>query len=295
MPGQFIKEASAFPDLLPKKVHWDIFTNRDKDQTITVKAFTAWRKPSGISYVYIYCLGAGGRGGPGSSGLGTTGGGGGGGGGSMSVIYPAYLLPDTIYVAPGKGSISTSAPNSGRESQVTVQPVNNIGVLNVLAYGSAGSNGGNPAAGAGGAATVANNAHLVMYGIWSTIAGQSGAVGGNHPTVAPGDITITGGLRGTGGCGGAGGDNTPTYQGAGGKVLKSGLLPEGGGGTALMNVFPNLCLYFYGGNGGDNTGGASNKGGNGGYGSGGGGGVYGTISATAGGDGGDGLVIIGCW
>ena len=70
-----------------------------------------WTKPSNINFVYMYVIGAGGAGGGGRTG-GNNSGGGGGGGASSSItvaLYPAFLLPDTLYINVGVGSAGASA------------------------------------------------------------------------------------------------------------------------------------------------------------------------------------------
>ena len=61
----------------------------------------SWTKRKTASMVHILLIGSGGNGGLGVAGANSTaaGGGGGGSGGQTSVLIPAYMLPDTIYVS----------------------------------------------------------------------------------------------------------------------------------------------------------------------------------------------------
>ena len=277
----------------------------------------------------MYVLGAGGAGGGGRTG-GLTSGGGGGGGGSSSItiaLYPAYLLPDVLYVSVGigrDGSTAGTGANSGALSYVSIQP--STLPLNILAQSGdapAGGGGGgtNTGAGAGvggsaGTAWTYTNNPLNVFGMITSAAGQAGGAGGsNVPADAP-DITPV--LTVTGGAGGGSTNVSGGALGQPGDIVGSGFLPRISGGTndnatvsirngkaGFMGIMPttnsylNKPMMFTGGSGGG-AGGSSGlsggTGGNGSYGSGGGGGgaSYGSTGGS-GGRGGDGLVLISCW
>ena len=79
-----------------KERYTQIFTVNSHGST----GWETWNKPSNISYIHILCIGGGGGGGGarGSS-LNTATGGGGGGSAAHSVgLFPAVLLPDTLFV-----------------------------------------------------------------------------------------------------------------------------------------------------------------------------------------------------
>jgi len=163
----------------------------------TVSSFQAWSKPSGISFIYILSIGGGGPGGAGQSGASGTlrnGGGGGGSGGITTALFPAFLLPDTLYVYVG---------GSQRGSMVTLDPSTNFPIVVATAGsgGTAGSSGGG--AGGGGPVRATSNHPLASMGIFSFIVGQNGTVGATTSTAATtvsahSALFITGG--GGGGC-----------------------------------------------------------------------------------------------
>lgn len=79
-----------------------IFYNQGTSSVRTVPFI----KPLGINFVHILAVGGGGGGGAGCTWVSSTvrhGGGGGGGGGVTVGIFPANLLPDTLYVSVGQG------------------------------------------------------------------------------------------------------------------------------------------------------------------------------------------------
>jgi len=284
-----------------------------------------WTKPANVSFVYMYVIGAGGAGGGGRTGSINSGGGGGGGASSaISVaLYPAFLLPDILYINVGIGSSGATAGTgaaSGALSYVSIQP--NTSPINILAQsgnaaaggGGGGTNTGTGAGVAGTAGTVwtYTNYPLTNMGMVTSIAGQNGAAGGGNTPSAGGSITPTLPVTGGGGGGGVSVGGSPLN---GGNINGSGFLPAISGGTlstsgvggsgnhGFMGIKPttesymNLPTMYTGAGGGGAAGNPSGTnggvGGNGSYGSGGGGGgaSYAGTGGT-GGRGGDGLVII---
>lgn len=298
--------------------------------TGTTTSWQVWTKPTNISVIYMYVIGSGGSGGGGRTG-GNNSGGGGGGGGSSSItvaVYPASLIPDTLYVSVGAGRAGSGAGTGGLTgalSYVSIQP--NTTAINILAQsGNAAAGGGgggtNTGSGAGAAGTAGTawtftNNPLALMGLVTTLVGQAGAAGGTNVSTDGGSITPTQPV--TGGAGGGGVTSGGANPRNGGDIVGSGFLPTINGGvlngataalkagdSGFMGIKPttesylNLPMMYTGGAGGGSTGTATltvgGTGGNGSYGSGGGGGgaSYGSTGGT-GGRGGDGLVLISCW
>lgn len=285
-----------------------------------------WTKPRGVSMVYIFAVGQGGGGGDAVAGAASTaaGGGGGGSGGQTTLMIPAYLLPDTLYISGGKGgpnNTSTSA-TATFSTYVAVHPGNNAAptVNNVVLIANGGASGGKsagatpgPVGTAGAIATIATMP-LGGLGTYTLLAGQVGIIGSNTAGAA---LTIpTTGLVVTGGAGGAGVPAANTAGNAGGAITGGGVIPSVAGGTggttaptagnpgnSGMRPFKNL-FYWLGGTGGGSTGltvtptgSNGGNGGNGGYGcgGGGGGGAFTASSFGVGGRGGASYVAIISW
>jgi hypothetical protein len=292
-------------------------------------SWQTWEKPRNAKFIQIFCLGGGAAGGAGVRGVaGSTraGAGGGGSGGIAKALYPAFLLPDTLYVQVGAGGAITPfvttgvTGNAGGISYVSISPTTTA--VSVIAQSStAGAAGGASAASAtinngGAAATIwtTGSSPFTSLGLLTLTAG---VVGGTTPNANTGVITNVQALGSnivTGGAGG-GGNNQITVGSysaiAGGSVLSASVL-------LLSNINGGLTGSLIGtGNPGDSgygsimpfcgTGGAGGSGqasgsslrggdgGNGWYGCGGGGGGAATITTGiggSGGKGGDGLVII---
>lgn len=282
-----------------------------------------WQKPNNAKFVYFYVIGAGGAGGGGrTGGINTGGGGGGGASSSISIgLFPAFLLPDTLYVQVGSGSAGAPANTgaaSGALSYVSVLP--STAAINVVMQSgdtAAGGGGGGTTSLAGTAGTAGTawtyaNSPIALTGLVTSLPGQNGAAGGG---TASAGVSITPTLPVSGGAGG-GGESSTASSFAGGNINGSGFLPTISGGTAnstalspgnpgfittnlTTDSFLSQPMFFTGGSGGGGAnGGAVNpgNGGNGSFGSGGGGGgaSYATTGGT-GGRGGDGFVLITCW
>jgi hypothetical protein len=288
-----------------------------------------WTKPSNINFVYMYVIGAGGAGGGGRTG-GNNSGGGGGGGASSSItvaLYPAFLLPDTLYISVGIGSNGAAAGTgaaSGVLSYVSIRSSTSpIFIVAQSGDAAAGGGGGgtNSVSGSGVGGTAGTrwtytNYPLANMGMITSVNGQGGGAGGaNTPTDG---TSITPSLPVTGGAGGGGVSISGANTRAGGDIIGSGFLPSilGGnadGSTAALiggksgfnginpttESYLNLPMVYTGGSGGGSKGVSAAVGGIGGrgsYGSGGGGGGASYASTGgSGGRGGDGLVLISCW
>lgn len=270
-----------------------------------------WNKPMGCTFVYFMVIGGGGAGG---SGAGRTGGGGGGGGGASSTIttgfFQSSLLPDILYIQVGIGGKTNGA--SGTLSYVSVLP-NNIAINVLLTSGlSVASGGGSSSSASGGAGgnvgSVFTSTILSNLGVVETVVGQAGGAGGSSvqaSSLVPQNII-------SGGAGGSGYSNIPTYF-QGGSISSSGFVSTVIGGTSSVttggtgsngylslipttNLSNRIPFISTGGAGGGSGGSRGGDGGNGSYGSGGGGGGAGAVTNGSGngGKGGDGIVIIVC-
>ena len=268
--------------------------------------------PDDASFLSFLVVGGGGGG--------TTtayGGGGGSSGTITSGVFPARVLPKTIYLQCGNGGNGGAAAtigNTGSNSYVSIYPIDYASVYpgTVLLIAKPGGAGATTNGTAGTATTVptGNDMELFGYGNANTIAGVAGSAGSNTASGA----NVSYGLSIV--CGGAGGGHTGFDGGSivasnatnmfwnnsasttlinGG--LNSGTVVAGSGHSNIDGICPygpvNLPLYSLGGGGGygASTGGA---GGNGGPGSGGGGGGHGT-AAGKGGNGGPGFIIVQWW
>lgn len=280
-----------------------------------------WNKPKNSKFVNFFVIGGGGGGGGGrTSALNSATGGGGGGSSSITTaLYPANIIPDTLYIKVGLGGAgSTSAGTSGSNgdlSYISMIPDSSTNINIFMQSGSAsataGGGGGSSvvgSAGVGGTAWAYGTFVFGNLGLITTIAGQNGASGGS---IAGSVANVTPILPISGGAGGGGVSSGGTTYNAG-SILGSGFLPtiSGGGNgvfvsgengfTSINNIMTNfkIPMFFTGGAGGSsNNGGGGGNGGNASYGSGGGGGggTYSGGTGGLGGKGGDGLVIVTCW
>ena len=317
---------------LPNKSNFtQIFYNTSSGST----GWQSWSKPKNISFVQILCIGGGGGGG-GARGNTNNAAGGGGGGGSAAFsngLFPASLLPDTLYVLVGRGGVggnggglnsNGSAGGLGGLSYVSLIPsTSNTSVLMVNGASGAGAGGGSTSSigGTGGlngglwtyTSSVANSFVFPQLGQITPTLGVTGVAGASATATPGGSITISSTL--TGGAGGAG-NSAAGNTANGGAITGVGIIPTIVGGTADSATVINgniglglnlptdgsnspLPLFFTGGSGGGSGGISGIAGGNGGDGAygcggGGGGGAY-NNSGGNGGRGGDGLIIFTCW
>ena len=256
-------------------------------------AWQTWQKPRNCKFIWMMCIGggAGGQGGSNNQGIGFQGSNGGGGGGVVRALFPANVLPDTLYIQPGPGGTGGAVglgTSTGNKSYVSINPSGSIPAPMNLVCTS-----GNAAAASLSGETIATtaNAGLLSLGNFSAVAGQTAA--GGDSSISPLTSTIT--------CGGAGGGGTGAASNPGGSIGATTISPviTGGtsttvvGGSGIVSWKPFYLLGGAGGWGAIAAGEAATKGGDGAYGCGGGGGGLSASGLGAvGGKGGDGLVII---
>lgn len=281
-------------------------------------AAKTWIKPRGVSFVQFFVLGGGAGGGSGVFGTASTaaGGGGGGSGAQTNILFPAWALPDTLYMSVGYGGaggngVTALGPgligSAGIASYVSLYPLITPTLNTLFCFSNGGAAGtaatGATAGGAGaaGAITTLVNCPLAAKGISSglasaantSLAGQSGTAGG---TTGVGTALAfpTTGLRVTGGTGGGGCPAINTNGNAGGALttpvttpaniyppqigglVTPGVTANGNPGSNGFNALAQM-LFFYGGTGG------SSSAGNGGIGGAGGAGYYGCGGGGGGG------------
>lgn len=275
--------------------------------------FETWRKPRGVSKIFMFCAGGGGGGGGGFSAAASNPRGGGGGGGSSAVsrlLVNAYNIPDILFLEVGAGGLGVSSGTGGvgRVSAISISPVGqqtNYILLSGNADSSGGASGTAGAGGGGGAAgTVATIANMIIAGVGNflAIAGQLGTGGGAQTGANGTAITIpTTSALCQGGSGGAGTTSADFAGGACTSIGSSWLSQQrpatpaagsfnGSGGPQIWKPF-----FSFGGLGGSSSNtGIGGVGGHGARGAGGGGGGGGTTGGR-GGDGGSGIVIIVSW
>lgn len=259
-----------------------------------------WTKPSGCNFVYMIAVGGGGAGGKGAAGgAGTTrsGGGGGGSGAISTLLVPAFLIPDTLFIRVGAGGLL----GNGVATIISAYRISAAQeYLLVANSGGVGGNGTLASAGAGGAAgtvATATTNPLASIGVFKAFAGSAGSPGSRLDVPGP-NLTAIGYL-----CGGGGGAGTTTISQAGGAILGQYFQPSsvtivpGGVATGAGNggfQFGSKRFAFFGGSGGGSNTSGAGQGGNGGKGAlgcGGGGGGGGGVTGNPG-NGGDGFVVI---
>ena len=274
-------------------------------QLTDTQVFTAngtWTKPAGAKQVHYVLVAGGSGGGAGRRGATSTtrGGGGGGAGGGLLVGWAdASYFSSTESVTVGAGGqgganaaddTNGGFPTAGGHSQFG-------SVLRTAAPSIAGR-GTDAAAGAGGAASPFT---LIVYGVGgSNVSGGGSNLGGNATGGTVSLFLPTGG----GGGGSIDSSNNRRNGAIGGEIGNNNMLSKVLGGTAVAgeaggngNASPHGFFAGTGGGGGGTpVDGAGTSGGNGGlYGAGGGGGsaaLNGAGGSTAGGNGGQGIVVI---
>lgn len=304
----------------------------------TEGTWRVWVKPRGKSMVSFWCLGGGGGGGAGCdafSNISCGGGGGGGTGGLVVAMLPSFMVPDTLYIQPGRGGLGGTVTGQaslnggpGRVSYISMGSIPDgasdsiINSTNLFISSSATSYNyggvGNQYAGglAGIAPAISNITGSLMsgyHGWWFAFVGLVGYVGGYgaaNGTACANTLTT---IPCSGGAGGAGlsmGAQPVVGQAGGAVTLNIGrwsaaTLPGGIAGTASADAgngssgmtLQNPFMSCGGGGGGSSftSGYSGGNGGNGGIGSGGGGGGAGLVTPGNGGNGGPGIVIITTW
>jgi hypothetical protein len=216
-----------------------IFTGPVVNTAITTD-WKVWNKPKTASLVYIFCMGGGGGGGGGGAqATGATAGGGGGGGsaGYTHNIFPAALLPDTLYVKVGYGGIggtgqvnggaSPNAGTGGGYSYVCYFP--DTTTEYILCVATPGNQGfaATIAGGSGGNGFTQTGKYNFLGFLWSAgtrIATTSGTTSSNAANVSFVDSSANSyrGCMCGPGAGGGGASAGVAYNG--GNVLVSGLI-----------------------------------------------------------------------
>jgi len=242
-----------------------------------------WQKPRNCKFIWMMCIGAG----AGGQTTGTTAAGVGGGSGAVTrAIFPANVLPDTLFVQPGVGTVNAI----GGRSWVAISQVTSSALNVVCVSGTAGAGTTNLVNGETAATTTV--AGLLSLGTFQSLAGIGNPQTATYTPSGP-NITNPGGNGGTPAISVGTSTlsvtltpniTTPTILG--GSVIGAG--DKGGDG-----IFYWKPLFLLGGSGGNSSStGVGGNGGDGAYGSGGGGCGGSTSGASVGGKGGDGLVII---
>lgn len=272
-------------------------------------AWQTWQKPRNCRFIWMMCIGGGSGGGGGlssSTPVGNAGVGGGGSGGVVKALFPANILPDTLYVQPGPGGIGGTgqsiavygASGAGNRSFVSIVASATTAINIVCTSGATAA--GSVTTSTGGTAeqiiTGTSNAGLLSLGTFSGTAGQAGATNGGVGAVniTPlGSIITSGG--GTGGSSGGAGENGGSINSTTvSPIISGGTSSTLNGGSGIVSWKPFFGLGGAGGYGVVASGANGGKGGDGAYGCGGGGGGNGISAGIGGngGNGGDGLVII---
>ena len=296
-------------------------------------AWQTWQKPRNAKFIQIFCLGGGASGGSGVRGVAGSvraGAGGGGSGGIAKALYPAFLLPDTLYVQVGaggaflQGTATGTTGNAGGISYVSIAPTTTaVSVLvqssTAAALGGASAatsttNNGGAAATVWTGGTATTTSPFTAMSLLTLVAGVAGGISTNANTGAVVNVQALGSNIVTGGAG-AGGNNQVTVGSysatAGASIVSASVIllnnvPGGLTGSLIGTGNPGSNGYGssspfcgVGGSGGSGQASGSFSGGNGGnagwYGCGGGGGGAATAATGIGGSGGrggDGIIII---
>jgi len=263
-----------------------------------------WTKPTGCNFIYIVAVGGGGAGGAGFSaaaGNQRTGGGGGGSAAMSSILVPAVLITDSIFIRVGRGGTSSTVPTS---TIVSAYRVAAVGEYYLVGYPGNNGSGGTSiipgTAGAGGICPLTDPTltfGLGQVGKFSGFDGDGGVIGAMPGMSAVNkncDFILSGGGGGAGitnnNAGGLSGSNLlSNFQQTNYSTAVSGGLLGSAGGNGFW--IPKTFKFYGGGGGGSNNSIAGGNGGKGAPGCGGGGGGGGTTGGT-GGNGGDGFVLI---
>lgn len=293
--------------------------------TTNLDDWVVWNKPRGIKFCYMLGVGGGGSGGGSNFTVNNAGGGGGGGSGAQTaILLPEMFIPDVLYIyagAGGKGPLVAGAGVNGANTYVAIERYSTFTANLTLLRANGGLGGGGGVAitggtgGTGGAVSTIEDMPLCR-GAFTSIAGQSGANGGNTGLVGASISFPTTGLMVTGGAGGGGGATGGNGSAGGSITAPAGplgttyfLTIDGGVGAQGNNAAVNGGNGYSASNYIMNVGGAGGGGGSSGNnragaiggdaapGCGGGGTGAGNPSnpTVKGGEGGPGFVIILCW
>jgi hypothetical protein len=265
----------------PQGANVQIFRGGDDSSTAHV-ATRDWVKPQGASFVFFTLIGAGGGGcGTNTDTLipGIFGGGGGGSGAVTNFMCPAFLLPDVLQIAVGRGGngglpATDARPANGTDgnpTQIIYQQKDGTGYILLEASYGGGGQGNNGGIGTGGnAAAVFTGSPMTAAGFLRATAGQVGKNGG--ATATTNGLTFLMGGSGTV-------DSATTITGYYGYTARqnsgysqiSPIIMSIAGSSPVDSSTSVAAPFGCGGNGGSDT------------------------SATSGSRGGDGLAIIVTW
>lgn len=254
-------------------------TPQGADVQIFYAGTSDWIKPQGCSFVFALLVGAGGNGADGTT---TTGGGGGGSGAVMTVLMPAFLMPNQLRIFVPAGGAGSAAAGP----RIIYQAKDGTGYQ--LFGQSNGSNASVDAGGSGG--TAAGFSSFGAACVHQTITGQVGSNAGSNIT-APNSIFLTGGAGGAQSSTANGNSSTTNY----GYPTLLGGVGDGASGKNGVSILSNLIVSQGGSGGAGHFAGVGGNGGKGGFGSGGGGGGIGSSGGGSGGKGGDGLIVLISW
>lgn len=305
----------------------NIVTNVKSDQQVFNPSgvnWQTWKKPRGVNFVYFFVIGGGGGGRAGEVSDPPYGGIGGGGAACSIGLFPAWALPDTLFIQVGEGGAGGTRgvnPTGGGVSSISLWPSATTPTRNnLLLRANGGSFSPNYLT---DAPSVAENSvaasNLASLGLFRFIGGYSTSYTPTGPYPFAGSYVGQGGGRGGDAfnTNNTAGNAAPPYVyglgqgfnqlanapvGAGGAAA-DGAAGRGGDGTSGFVLFPGL-FRMTGGTGGGGAGRATladangGDGGHGGIGCGGGGGggnFPGSFPGSRGGNGGPGLVIITSW
>ena len=276
-------------------------------------AWQTWTKPRNCKFIWMMCIGGAGGGNGGIEGAGFSSGTGGGSGGVVRALFPANVLPDTLFIQVGPGGAGGasasggSSGGAGNRSFVSIVP-SSATVMNIVCTsGTAAAAGGAAPATAASVSgeTIATVTAAGFFSLGNFIALAGVTATGGQSSVAT-NITP---LQNTITCPGAAGAGITAgpSSGVASSILSTAISPQlsagangssanAGSGASGITVWKPF--YSLGGAGGGVVLGTflGGNGGDGGIGSG-GGGAGGNNSSVAGsggrgGKGGDGLVII---
>lgn len=287
--------------------YFGILDGSEDTAIFVVPGTFVWVKPRGSKMVHLVAMGGGGGGRGGSSGSGgQEGGGGGSSAGIASVIIPAVLLPDRLYVRVGAGGAGGAAgAGSGSNGGDSIISLLNLGDATSYVLLGIHGNGATARTGAADAGTTDTTSnYFAELGIYDAIPGDNGSNGGVN--TGTNGLSVNNNRGRSGGAGGGGCAAAADFTG-GSVSIPSSLAQKpdrpffslsggiAGGGNGLNGVALTRPFLFYGGSGGgSNFAGTGGNGGNGAYGCGGGGGGAG-VTGGIGGTGGNGLVMISVW
>jgi len=253
-----------------------------------------WTKPSGCNFVYMIAVGAGGAGGVGSSGAINTarnGGGSGASGGLQTLLVPAFLIPDTLFIKVGIGG--TGVGVAGGSTIISAYRVSSV---TEYLLNASGGNSANAFIGGTSTGQVVTSSTLGTIGKWqgvSTIAGVNSNIDQTFnfflTAGAAGGLVFMGASTPGRSILSAYGQTSAVAVVQGGASVPNAVLGQNDASSGFF--IPKRFAFYGGAGGGGSNNGVGGRGGKGGPGCGGGGGGAGITGGT-GGTGGDGFAVI---